>query len=282
MKKILTLVAGMLFACGLLHAQAPQYGRFHKSLYGTGAPTAACVDGTLYYDTTNNIDYRCDGAVWVNATAFEGVKGLQWFDTSQIVAGGVVQFYIKVSSLTNALTGEQVVLRLRSENRVAGMTGALEGAKIQVANYEDSASGIMRGIFVEPLLKGKDINYVRGIEVNVDSDNNETIGVELAGITINMQTGSGQTYSGSATGMRISNAGVAGGGGKLLDSFIRLDSESNQIGATLLIDASSAKQTAQAGNVVCLMAFKDSNGTARYIIHDADSAAVLAVSATCP
>jgi len=209
-------------------------------------------------------------------------KELDIFDDAQTTAAGGSKLNVRSSSLTNALTGEQNAIRARSENRVASMTGAINGAYIQAANYEDSAAGDMRGTYLEILLKGKDIAVARGLEVVVDSDDSETIATELAGVAINMQTGSGQTYSGIATGLRIRNAGVAGGGGKLLDSFIRLDSESNQIGATVLIDASAAKETAQAGNIVCLMSFKDSAGTARWLIYDVDAVAAVSVSAACP
>ena len=209
-------------------------------------------------------------------------KELDIFDDAQTTAAGGSKLNVRSSSLTNALTGEQNAIRARSENRVASMTGAINGAYIQAANYEDSAAGDMRGTYLEILLKGKDIAVARGLEVVVDSDDSETIATELAGVAINMQTGSSQTYSGIATGLRIRNAGVAGGGGKLLDSFIRLDSESNQIGATVLIDASAAKETAQAGNIVCLMSFKDSAGTARWLIYDVDAVAAVSVSAACP
>jgi hypothetical protein len=189
-------------------------------------------------------------------------------DSAQTTAGGVNKLSITLESLTNALTGSQVAFNGRSNNKVAAMTGACEGAHLLAANYEDSPSGTLRGLYTGILLKGKDINVARGFEVIVDSDDTEVIGTELAGGYIVVQTGSTQTFSGIATGLHVRHSATAGGGGKNLKSMIMLDSESNERGAAIIIDAADLKQTpGTAGNAsyVCLFAAKDSDGTLRYV-----------------
>ena len=209
-------------------------------------------------------------------------KELDIFNSAQTTAAGSTTFYSKVESLTNALTGDQIAVRGRSNNNVASMTGAIIGGYFQAANYQDSANGTLRGAYIEALTKGKDAAVARGLEVNVDTDDTEVFGTELSALYASVQTGSNQTYSGVATVLRLANNGVAGGGGKNLGSFIRMDSESNAVGATVLVDASAAKQVAQTGNAVCLMSFKDSAGTTRYLIYDADAATAVSVNTTCP
>jgi hypothetical protein len=204
-------------------------------------------------------------------------------DSAQTTAAGGNKFDVTVESLTNALTGSQVGVNSRSNNKVNTMTGAVEGAHLLAANYNDSAGGTLRGTYTGVLLKGADINVARGLEVIVDSDDNEVIGTDFSGAYIVVQTGSGQTYSGWATGVHIRNSGVAGGGGKALKSMLMLSSESDQVGATQIIDATTLKQTPGTGgnvNNVCLMGFKDSAGTVRYLI--CNSSGVLSTTTTWP
>lgn len=65
MKKLTLLVFSFLIACAAF-GQAPQYGRFHKALFGSAAPTATCLDGTLYYSSSLNKLYVCESAAWVD------------------------------------------------------------------------------------------------------------------------------------------------------------------------------------------------------------------------
>jgi hypothetical protein len=203
-------------------------------------------------------------------------------DTAQTTAAGVSKVDVTVSSLTNALTGSQIAFNGRSNNKVASMTGACEGAHLLAANYEDSASGTLRGAYIGILTKAKDIAVARGLEVIVDTDDTEVIGTELAGAYIVVQTDSSMTFSGIATGLHIRHSGVSGGGGKLLNSMIMLDSESNQIGANVIIDASGLKERARTGNIVCLMSFKGSDGVVNYLLHDNDSPTAVYCSTTLP
>jgi len=193
-------------------------------------------------------------------------KSLQLYDSAQTTASGTKKLDIKVESLTNALNGDQIAVYGRSNNKVNAMTGSIEGAYFQAANYNASAGGTARGAYIETLTKGVNIGTARGLEVNVDTDDNETFGNEISALFAQVQTGSSETFSGVATVARLTNSGVAGGGGKALNSFLRLDSESNQVGATVLIDASAAKFVAGGTNQVCVFSFQNSDGNVRYLV----------------
>jgi len=280
MKKILlTLILALgLSVMGFAQAEFP----VHISSVDMAA-AADCNEGNITVSTVDTTFYVCHLNSWIPLTVGK-IFSRNVADGETITntnAAGARGLYARLASGTNALTGDQIGVRGRSENRVNTMTGAIMGGYFQAVNYNASAGGTARGAYIETLTKGVNIGVARGLEVNVDTDNGETFGTELSAIYASVQTGSGETFSGTATVLRLANNGVAGGGGKDLKSFIKMDSESNAAGAEVLIDATAAKEHAEAGNVVCLWGFKDSAGTVRYLVFDADTNTVVRVNTSC-
>jgi len=179
------------------------------------------------------------------------------------------------------ITGNQVAVFGRSNNKVNSMTGAIMGGYFQAANYNASAAGTIRGAYVEALLSGVNIGVARGLEVNVDSDDAETIATEISGAFVQLQTGSTQTFSGTSQVLRLAHKGIAGNG-KSPTAFIRMDTEGTSVGAKMLIDASAAAPVACTGNIVCLMSFKASDGTVTYLLHDNDTATAVYCATSLP
>lgn len=66
MKRILLVIVSLLMAFGTVNAQSPQYGRFHKTLYQSAAPsTTPCFNGTLVFSSTTNLLYVCKSNAWL-------------------------------------------------------------------------------------------------------------------------------------------------------------------------------------------------------------------------
>jgi hypothetical protein len=187
-----------------------------------------------------------------------------------------------VDQTATALTHELIGIRGRANNHVASMTGSIVGGYFQAANYAAGTTGSrLRGIYVETMAKGVNIATQRAIEGNADGTGGITIATELSAGRFQTATESTSTYSGINTVLVLQNS-EQGVGGKSLDSMIYMNSESGTHGSKYLINAYGLKLDTQTGNAVCLMKFKDSNGTARYLIYDSDSATAVSVNTSCP
>ena len=187
-----------------------------------------------------------------------------------------------VDQTATVLTHELIGIRGRANNHVGSMTGSIVGGYFQAANYAAGTTGSrLRGIYVETMAKGVNIATQRAIEGNADGTGGITIATELSAGRFQTATESTSTYSGINTVLVLQNS-EQGVGGKSLDSMIYMNSESGTHGSKYLINAYGLKLDTQTGNAVCLMKFKDSNGTARYLIYDSDSATAVSVNTSCP
>lgn len=115
------------------------------------------------------------------------------------------------------------------------------------------------------------------IEAQMSSTYTGTV-TDLVGLQVKLQTEDGATVTGGA-GIRIVNEDVTGG--KRVTSAIDIDSTSAEK-FRYLIDSTGAETTNGSGNEVVLMAFKGSNGTTYYLIHDTDAATAVSVVTVDP
>ena len=175
-----------------------------------------------------------------------------------------------------AITGDSNSAYIRITGSNYGACDAnyiLRGLNVGLTNRSGGTMGILENLISIQNKSGGTVPTMRAL--NVVNENYGTNATE-SGIAdfINRNEANTATLS---YGIRIRNDDRSSQGA--VQSAINIDSHASSGGFRELIDASAAELTEyDSGTQVVLMKFQGANGTTYYLVHDTDSATVLAVA----
>lgn len=163
-------------------------------------------------------------------------------------------------------------------------TGACRGIRCEAeAGDTASASLLEAGLFTAKVSEGTaTVTNIRALTGHVSIGDTLVVSGDVVCVNAHMQTRSDEAVTGVHAPVYIKNEAV-GGNGLKMDAAVYITESSlggSVKGYECLFDASTATMTAQTGNIVYLLKFKDSGGTGRVLLFDSDSATAVAVTTT--
>jgi hypothetical protein len=187
------------------------------------------------------------------------------------------------SYTSSATSGNIYGFRLEVQGTGAS-TGAIRGIRCEAQMGEEAEASLLEaGLFTAKVSEGSCVpDNVRALTGHVSIGSGLVVSGDCVCVNAHMQTRSDESVTGVHAPIYIKNEAFAGNGLKL-DAAIYITEASlgaNVKGYECLIDASTATMTAQSGNIVHLLTFKDSGGTGRVLYFDSDSATAVAVTTT--
>jgi len=207
------------------------------------------------------------------------------------LAGGVTAVYGWIKHGTTAMTGTARGIRGNASVLVAS-TGTAVGVDGRAANGTSTTAGdgvnLTKAIGVSALVAGVGISgpaviaSAYGVYAQLDIDAANLTVSDARGLYVNVQSGNSAANTLTACNLAYLEYESVVGTAPAINSAIKIATVGGNSGINCLIDASTAKLKAYTGNVVLLMSFMDSAGTKNYLVHDADSATVVAVTTSAP
>lgn len=203
-------------------------------------------------------------------------------------AGGTSMIYGYAYHKTTALTGTDRGVRGNVGVVVASANGTAEGVFGRAANGSSTTAtdgvnlGTARGGSFLVAGVGQSgpatLSAAQGVYVQLDIDAANLTITDARGIYVNVQSGNDTSNTLTACNLAYLEYESVVGTAPAINSAIKIACVGGNSGITYLIDASTATPVAKNTNQNVLMAFKDTTGTARYLVYDPDNATAVAVT----
>lgn len=205
-------------------------------------------------------------------------------------AGGTSMIYGYAYHKTTALTGTDRGVRGNVGVVVASANGTAEGVFGRAANGSSTTAtdgvnlGTARGGSFLVAGVGQSgpatLSAAQGVYVQLDIDAANLTITDARGIYVNVQGGGASNNTLTACNIAYLEYESVSGTAQAINSMIKMACVGGMSGTGVLylIDATTVTPVAKNTNQNVLMAFKDTTGTARYLVYDPDNATAVAVT----